>query len=97
VIITKLPPDDIIEYVSVVTNDALMYIPLAELIDPVAERERLKREITKTRGIVEATEVKLSNEQFVSKAPEHVINTEREKLAKSRALLDNLIISLENL
>jgi valyl-tRNA synthetase len=43
---------------------------------------------------IERVEIKLSNEQFVSKAPEHVVSAEREKLDKLRALSDNLSNSL---
>ena len=97
VIITKSPPADLEGLVSVTTNDARMFIPLAELVDLSKERERIEKEIAKARSVIEQTEKKLQNEQFVSKAPEHVITTEREKLSKSRALLENLLTGLESL
>ena len=40
---------------------------------------------------------KLANENFVSRAPEQVVNAEREKKAKLEALIENLKLSLENL
>ena len=40
---------------------------------------------------------KLSNQNFVTRAPEAVVNVEREKKAKLEALIDNLKLSLENL
>ena len=40
---------------------------------------------------------KLANENFVSRAPEHVVNAEREKKTKLEALIENLTLSLENL
>jgi len=92
--ITREIPGDLTSLVTVVTNDAKLYMPLAELVDVEKERERVSKEIAKVKGDVERVEQKLSNEQFTSKAPEHVVNAERDKLAKLRALLDNLNDSL---
>jgi len=95
--ITRKPPDDLSGLVTVVTGDARLFIPLAELVDVEKERERIEKEIAKANAEIERVEQKLSNEQFTSKAPEHVINAEREKLEKFRALLDNLRESLNSL
>jgi len=95
--ITNKTPDDLSGLVSVVTGDARLYIPLAELVDVAKERERIENEIARVSADIERAEQKLSNEQFTSKAPEYVINTEREKLEKLRALLDNLTESLGGL
>jgi len=84
-------------FVTVATNDALLYMPLAELIDVTKERERIEKEISKTKADIGRMEQKLSNEQFTSKAPEQVVNTEREKLEKLRSLLDNQNESLKEL
>jgi len=92
--ITDQAPDDLSGLVTVVTGDARLYIPLAELVDVAKERERMGTEITKAKADIERVEQKLANEQFTSKAPEHVIKTERDKLDKLRALLDNLNESL---
>jgi valyl-tRNA synthetase len=83
--------------VAVVTNDARLYMPLAELVDVAKERERIEKEIAKALADIGRMEQKLSNEQFTSKAPEQVVNTERGKLDKLRALLDNLNDSLSGL
>ncbi|MCL2125903.1 MAG: valine--tRNA ligase [Oscillospiraceae bacterium] len=91
--ITREAPPDASGLVAVITGDARLYMPLSELVDVEKERERIGKEIAKTRSDIERFEQKLSNEQFTSKAPEHVINAEREKLAKLRALLDNLLAS----
>jgi valyl-tRNA synthetase len=90
VTITGKAPDDLSGLVSVATGDARLYIPLAELVDVAKERERVEKEIAKAKADIKVVEHKLSNEQFTSKAPENVINKEREKLQKLRALLDNL-------
>ena len=95
--ITRENPDDMGGLVSAVTDNARLYMPLSELVDLDKERERVEKELMKTKSEIERTEQKLSNEQFTTKAPEHVINTEREKLVKLRALLDNLMDSLQSL
>jgi valyl-tRNA synthetase len=59
-----------------------VYVPLEGLLDPVAEKARLTKELEKARGFVVAQQNKLKNEKFVSGAPAHVIDAEREKLAQ---------------
>ena len=83
--------------VTVVTHSARVFLPLRELVDLQAERERVQRELKKNRGFLEAQERKLSNESFVSRAPEAVVNAEREKAEKLRSLIENLEKSLEAL
>jgi len=95
--ITSLPPDDISGYITVVTNDAKLYIPLAQLVDTEKEQERIQKDIAKVKADIEKISQKLNNKGFTSKAPEHVVNTEREKLDKLQSLLSNLSGSLEEL
>jgi len=83
--------------VGVITEDAKMFMPMAELVDLEKERERIGKEFSKAEADIEAQEKKLSNEAFVSRAPERVVNTERDKLAKAQALAENLKESLKNL
>ncbi|MBQ6402435.1 MAG: valine--tRNA ligase, partial [Oscillospiraceae bacterium] len=90
-------PDAAEKMVSVVTNDAKIFMPLAELVDLDAERARLTKELEKARKQVEGQERKLANENFVSRAPEQVVATERERLEKAKALVENLTESLKNL
>jgi len=88
--ITGRLPDESNNMVTVVTNDARLYMPLSELVDVVAERQRIDKEIAKTTADMERVELKLSNDQFTSKAQEHVVQAERDRLDKLRALLENL-------
>jgi valyl-tRNA synthetase len=88
--ITPDTPTDISSLVTVATNDARLYMPLAELVDVEKEKERIKKEIGKVKADIERVEQKLSNEQFTSKAPEKVVKAEQEKLKKLQALLENL-------
>jgi len=95
--ITQDAPADLSNLVTIVTNDARLFMPLAELVDLEEERERIDKEIAKATSEIEKIEQKLSNEQFTSRAPENVVQTERDKLAKLHALLDNLKESWSNL
>ncbi|MCL2228039.1 MAG: valine--tRNA ligase [Oscillospiraceae bacterium] len=97
VTIQRNAPCDLSGLVSVVTGDAQLFIPLAELVDVAKERERIEKEIGKAKADIERFEKKLSNEQFIAKAPESVVGAEREKLANLRALLGNLQFTLDNL
>ena len=83
--------------VSVITDNARLFMPMADLVDFEAEKARLTKEIEKTEKLIAGQEAKLANENFVSRAPEAVVNTEREKKAKLEALLENLKLSLSNL
>ena len=76
--------------VCVVTNDAKLYIPLEELIDFEKELARLEKEKANCLKQIAMFEGKLSNESFVSRAPEKVVNDQREKLAKAKALWEQL-------
>ena len=80
--------------VSVVTDSATAYIPLADIIDSEAEKARLTRELEKTVGEIERIAKKLSNEGFVAKAPAAVVDAERSKLAKYEETKTSLLAEL---
>ena len=83
-------PADINGLVTVVTHNATAYLPLSELVDLAAERERIAKEIEKAQNGLRIVEQKLSNEKFVARAPEAVVNAEKEKAAKFRELIAKL-------
>ena len=83
-------PADISGQVSVVTANATAYMPLAELVDIQAELDRINKEIEKAKNGLRIVEGKLNNEKFVSKAPEAVVNAEKEKAAKYAELIAKL-------
>ena len=83
-------PADVTGLVSVVTHDATAYLPLSELVDLAAERERIAKELEKAKNGLRITEGKLANEKFVAHAPENVVNAEREKFAKYQELIAKL-------
>ena len=80
--------------VGVVVEKAEIYLPLEELVDMKAEKERLEKEKKRLEGEIRRVEGKLGNPGFVSKAPEKVIAEEREKGEKYRAMLEKVAESL---
>jgi valyl-tRNA synthetase len=94
--VTAAAPADTTGMVTVVTEVAKLYMPMAELVDLAAERARIEKELAKAQKDIENQEKKLANENFVSRAPEHVVAAEREKLQKAQALATNLAESLKN-
>ena len=83
-------PADLSGQVSIVTHNATAYLPLSELVDLAAERERIAKEKEKAENGLRIVEQKLSNEKFVSRAPEAVVNAEKEKAGKFRELIAKL-------
>ena len=76
--------------VSTAIHKGMIYMPFAELVDIAKEKERLSKEREKLVKEVERVEKKLSNQGFVSKAPEKVINEERAKLEKYSNMLKSV-------
>lgn len=74
-----------------------LMIPMAEHIDFDKERERLQKEIQRTEGFLKSITAKLSNEKFVSNAPEAVVAKERAKQADAEANLTKLKAALSEL
>ncbi len=79
------------------TVDAKLYIPMGQLVDVAKELERIEKEIAKNQKNLMATESKLQNEKFTARAPESVVNAEREKAEKFRAFIAQLEESKEKL
>ncbi|MCF7797119.1 MAG: valine--tRNA ligase [Candidatus Marinimicrobia bacterium] len=74
-----------------------LFIPLEGLIDVEKEVERLEKEITSKSGFINGLNKKLSNENFVNRAPAEVVTAEREKLVQAEAALAKLEESLKSL
>ena len=90
-------PEDTGGTVSVVTGNARMFMPMADLVDLEAERARLGKALANAEKGLQAQHAKLANPNFVSRAPEKVVNAEREKQANLEALIANLKESLARL
>ena len=73
------------------------FIPLADSVDSKAEQKRLKNELDYTKGFLLSVEKKLSNERFVSGAPEKVIEIERKKKTEAVKKINALEEQLKNI
>ncbi|HEV2614536.1 MAG TPA: valine--tRNA ligase [Gammaproteobacteria bacterium] len=80
-----------------IAGDLHIYIPLADLIDTGAEKERLKKEIIKIKAELEKTQIKLNNPSYVDKAPQAVVEKERERAAEWNSTLEKLEVQLQKL
>ena len=83
--------------VTLITDGAKLYIPVEDMVDFAEERERLSKEKLNLEQEVSRLEKKLSNPDFVAKAPEKVVNIEREKLIKYQEQLKDTISALEKI
>ncbi len=83
-------PADLDGMVTITTSDAKLYIPMGQLVDAAKELERITKELEAAKKFLSSLEAKLSNEKFVSRAPEAVVNAEREKADKTRELIKQL-------
>ena len=75
---------------AVLRSGTELFLPLAGVIDLDRERKRLRDEAARLEGLAAGTEKKLSNEDFVAKAPAEVVEREREKLAGYREQVEKL-------
>ena len=76
--------------VEVITHAARAFMPLAELVDIAQELERIAKEKAKAEGHLKGIEAKLNNEAFTSKAPAHIVQSQRDQAEKLRALIAQL-------
>ena len=83
--------------IHLVCEGAEVFIPLASLVDLDEERARVEKEIERMRGEVTRADAKLSNEKFVSRAPEAVVSEERRKRAVAEEMLQTLLKRREDL
>ena len=83
-------PENLDGMVTITTADAKLYIPMGQLVDVAKELERIGKELENARKFLKSLDAKLSNEKFVARAPEAVVNAEREKQAKTRDLIAQL-------
>ncbi|MBO7364818.1 MAG: valine--tRNA ligase [Lachnospiraceae bacterium] len=76
--------------VSAVTADAVLYMPLADLVDVAKERERLNKEKARLQNELARSDAMLLNENFLKRAPEQKIRDEQEKKAKYLSMLASI-------
>lgn len=88
---------DLGNVVTVITNDAKVYIPLGDLVDFEAERKRLEKELAAAKDKLEFINKKLGNPGFVNKAPEKVVAQNREDAAKLEEKIAQIEKSIEEI
>ena len=81
--------------VNIVVPSAEIFLPLDELVDKEKELQRLNDEKKKLEGEIKRVEGKLSNQGFVAKAPQKVVDEERAKGEKYREMLDKVLESIK--
>ena len=87
------PPQSAIE----ILGDLEVYVPLGNVIDLDAERARLEKQLDDVRAKLAGSEKKLANEQFVTKAPDEIVERERAKAADLRSQAEKLEQNLSDL
>ncbi|MEX1384349.1 valine--tRNA ligase, partial [Lutibacter sp.] len=104
-VIEKLGNLSAINYVTEKVDGALSFrvksneyfIPMGDAIDVEAEKVKLEEELKYNEGFLKSVQKKLSNERFVSNAPEQVIKIERQKEADALAKIETIKASLNSL
>jgi valyl-tRNA synthetase len=81
----------------IIVGEATVCLPLAGVIDLGAEKARLDKEAGKLESEIQKVEKKLSNPKFVEKAPQEVVDGERDKIADAREKLDKIEIARQRL
>lgn len=92
-----LTPKDTKGSAQVVVGETTLLIPLADTIDVGAEKERLYREVKKAMAEIEGIEKKLSNQDFMSRAPQEIVETQKKRLENARLVTLRLEQALERL
>ena len=82
---------------SAVIKDAEIFVPLEGLIDLEQERIRLEKEIARVAKLLEKTDKKLSNEDFLKRAPREIIDKEKTRGEEYRGMLKKLNKNLEGI
>ena len=70
--------------VTLVVGKATVYLPMGNVVDLAAERQRLERELASSQGTLDRLQRRLADQQFLSKAPEEVVERERQHLAAAQ-------------
>ncbi len=93
----KQQGDELPVSATALVNQLELLIPMAGLIDVAAEKARLEKEVERLNKDKERCNAKLANPAFVDKAPEAVVNKERQNLAEVESSLAKLSVQIEQL
>jgi valyl-tRNA synthetase len=88
--VSDTAPEGHEDMVLAVTADAKLYMPMEQLVDFEKELARIAKEQANAEKNLQRIEAKLSNQGFLAKAPEAVVNSEKEKAEQLRKLLSQL-------
>lgn len=88
---------DLGNVVTIITDDAKIYIPLGDLVDFEAEKKRLEKELAAAEDKLAFINKKLNNPGFVNKAPEKVVAQNREDAAKLEEKIAQIKKSIEEI
>jgi valyl-tRNA synthetase len=83
--------------IQVVLDEAILALPLSGVIDLDAEAQRLEKELTKIAGEIGKLEAKLGNDNFMARAPEHVVEEQRDRKLEAEQVRDRLTSALRRL
>ena len=89
--------NDLGNVVTIITDDAKVYIPLGDLVDFEAEKKRLEKELAQAEDKLAFIHKKLSNPGFVNKAPEKVVQQNKDDAAKLEEKIANIKKSIEEI
>ena len=90
-------PEETEKSIKLICNSAVVLIPMAEMVDTEAERARLEKERETALKELARLEGKLSNAEFMSKAPKKIVDAELEKKEKYTKLLESITNAINNL
>jgi valyl-tRNA synthetase len=83
--------------VSAITSVAEIYVPLGELVDIEKEKARLAAEVERIDSEIQRAQGKLNNPNFVGKAPQKLVDAEKEKLEKYEDMKAKCLAQLQSL
>jgi valyl-tRNA synthetase len=83
--------------IQTVVDKATLILPIADIIDLDAERDRLKKQIAKLEDNINKLSKKLENKAFVENAPEEVVEEQRTRIAEDQTIVEKLSSALKQL
>jgi valyl-tRNA synthetase len=93
----EMVPNALAGAVQLVVGEATVSLPIAGIVDLAAERQRLTKELDKVGQEIAKVDAKLGNQQFMAKAPEEIVEEQRERRAEADALRAKLSAALDRL